>query len=84
MHGAQVEMELLDRDRILAELTPAARSRLSRLEVYPTLDSTNSYLLAQVGADWPSGAVCLAEQQQAGRVHESPRVMARLALSSGG
>jgi BirA family biotin operon repressor/biotin-[acetyl-CoA-carboxylase] ligase len=35
--------------------------------VHPVLDSTNDYLLARVGEDWPSGAVCLAEQQQAGR-----------------
>ncbi|HRD48861.1 MAG: biotin--[acetyl-CoA-carboxylase] ligase [Candidatus Competibacter sp.] len=58
---------LLDRDRILAGLTDAARAGLSRLEVYSVLDSTNSYLLSRIDEDWPSGAVCLAEQQQAGR-----------------
>jgi BirA family biotin operon repressor/biotin-[acetyl-CoA-carboxylase] ligase len=62
-----VALELLDRDRILAGLTDAAHANLSRLEIYPVLDSTNNYLLAKVGEDWPSGAVCLAEQQQAGR-----------------
>ena len=62
-----VALELLDRDRILAGLPDAARANLSRLEIYPVLDSTNNYLLAKVGEDWPSGAVCLAEQQQAGR-----------------
>jgi BirA family biotin operon repressor/biotin-[acetyl-CoA-carboxylase] ligase len=59
--------ELLDRKRILTGLTETARVWLGRLEVHPVLDSTNDYLLARVGADWPSGAVCLAEQQQAGR-----------------
>ena len=67
MNDATVELELLDRERILAGLTETARTWLSRLEVHPVLDSTNDYLLTKVGADWPSGAVCLTEQQQAGR-----------------
>ncbi|MBK8536633.1 MAG: hypothetical protein IPL59_16775 [Candidatus Competibacteraceae bacterium] len=62
-----VMLELLDRDCIVAGLTDAARAGLSQLEVYPVLDSTNSYLLSKVHEDWPSGSVCLAEQQQAGR-----------------
>ncbi len=60
-------LELLDRDRILAGLTETARVGLNRLEIYPVLDSTNNYLLAKAGEAWPSGAVCLTEQQQAGR-----------------
>lgn len=60
-------VELLDRERILAGLSATARAWLSRLEVYPTLDSTNNYLLTQANTHWPSGAVCLTEQQQAGR-----------------
>lgn len=60
-------LELLDRNRILAELSDAARSGLSQIEVYPALDSTNTYLLAGARAGWSSGAVCLAEQQNAGR-----------------
>ena len=67
MNDANIELELLDRDRILTGLTETARAWLGRLEVYPALDSTNDYLLAKVGEDWPSGSVCLAEQQQAGR-----------------
>jgi BirA family transcriptional regulator, biotin operon repressor / biotin---[acetyl-CoA-carboxylase] ligase len=59
--------ELLDRARILAGLTPAARAGLSRLEVYPVLDSTNAYLMARAREGWPGGAVCLAELQEAGR-----------------
>ncbi|HRD66148.1 MAG TPA: biotin--[acetyl-CoA-carboxylase] ligase [Candidatus Competibacter sp.] len=62
-----VALELLNRDRILAELPDVACNRLSRLEVYPTLDSTNAYLLEGARAGWPSGAVCLAERQTAGR-----------------
>ena len=59
--------ELLDRERILTSLTPAARAGLSRLDVYPVLDSTNAYLLARAREDWPGGAVCLTELQEAGR-----------------
>lgn len=62
-----VALELLDKDCILAGLTETARAWLGRLEVHPVLDSTNDYLLARVGEDWPSGAVCLTEQQRAGR-----------------
>jgi BirA family transcriptional regulator, biotin operon repressor / biotin---[acetyl-CoA-carboxylase] ligase len=60
-------LDLLDRERILAELTDTARVHLSQLEVHPVLDSTNGYLLAKASEGWPGGAVCLAEQQQAGR-----------------
>ena len=60
-------LELLDRQRIAAGLSDDTRIRLSRLEVYPLLDSTNTYLLARAGEEWPGGAVCLAERQQAGR-----------------
>ncbi len=67
MSVANVALELLDRERILAGLTEAARAWLSRLEVFSVLDSTNNYLLAKVAEDWPSGAICLTEQQQAGR-----------------
>ncbi|MBZ4193303.1 MAG: biotin--[acetyl-CoA-carboxylase] ligase [Candidatus Contendobacter sp.] len=60
-------LELLDRECILAGLTATAQSVLSRLELFPTLDSTNAYLQAGARDHWPSGAVCLAEQQSAGR-----------------
>jgi len=60
-------VDLLDRDCILAGLTEAARTALHRLEVHPILDSTNRYLMSGAQAHWPSGVVCLAEQQTAGR-----------------
>ncbi|HRF43659.1 MAG TPA: biotin--[acetyl-CoA-carboxylase] ligase [Candidatus Competibacteraceae bacterium] len=63
----KVALELLDRDCILAGLTDTARAALNRLEVYPVLDSTNCYLMAGAQAEWPSGIVCLAEQQTSGR-----------------
>jgi len=60
-------LELLDRDRILVELTDTARTALNQLETHPVLDSTNRYLMTGAQAGWPSGSVCLAEQQTAGR-----------------
>jgi BirA family biotin operon repressor/biotin-[acetyl-CoA-carboxylase] ligase len=59
--------ELLDRARILADLTPVARAGLSRLDIHSILDSTNAYLLAKAREGWPGGAVCLTELQEAGR-----------------
>ena len=67
MNAASIALELLDRECILAGLTETARAWLGRLDVHPVLDSTNDYLLAKVGEDWPSGSFCLTEQQQAGR-----------------
>lgn len=62
-----ITLERLDQERILAELTAAARVSVSRLETHTVLDSTNRYLLAGARDGWPSGVVCLAEQQTAGR-----------------
>lgn len=62
-----VPLELLDQARIAAGLTATARARISRLDLRPVLDSTNTYLLAEARKGLPSGAVCLAEQQRAGR-----------------
>jgi BirA family biotin operon repressor/biotin-[acetyl-CoA-carboxylase] ligase len=62
-----VALELLDRERILTGLTTTARAGVSRLETYSVLDSTNRYLLTGAQEGWVSGAVCLAEQQTAGR-----------------
>lgn len=64
MSGA---LDLLDRQLILAGLIATTQSALSRLDVFQELDSTNAYLLAGAREQWPSGAVCLAEQQSAGR-----------------
>ena len=53
-------IELLDSQRI-TELV-----NCPQLELIPVIDSTNQHLLNQIG-QLPSGAVCLAEYQQAGR-----------------
>jgi BirA family biotin operon repressor/biotin-[acetyl-CoA-carboxylase] ligase len=70
-------LELLDPELILGRLDAAVRSGLGPLEVHQELDSTNSELLRRASS-LPSGAVCLAEAQSAGRgrrgrVWHSPR-----------
>jgi len=57
-------LELLDRQRIDTELTPAAQNAICKIDVFNQIDSTNTYLLRQVDAH---GRVCLAESQTAGR-----------------
>lgn len=60
-------LELLEPEKILAALPPAARSRLDALEVHASIESTNACLLERSAAGAPSGQVCLAERQTAGR-----------------
>lgn len=60
-------LELLDAERIRSELSPAARNRLTDLQLYHSIDSTNAQLMRET--ELPPAAViaCLAEQQTAGR-----------------
>ncbi|MFZ1539339.1 MAG: bifunctional biotin--[acetyl-CoA-carboxylase] ligase/biotin operon repressor BirA [Chromatiaceae bacterium] len=60
-------LELLDPERLLGGMSPEGRRRISRLELFVDIDSTNAYLLhaGQTGA--PTGTLCLAERQTAGR-----------------
>ncbi|RDI48704.1 biotin--[acetyl-CoA-carboxylase] ligase [Aquicella lusitana] len=60
-------IEWLDKIKIEAEISPANRARLSRLEVIESIDSTNTYLLKQAKTYPESGFVCLAEEQTQGR-----------------
>jgi BirA family transcriptional regulator, biotin operon repressor / biotin---[acetyl-CoA-carboxylase] ligase len=60
-------VDLLDRNAILAELSPQMREVVTPLEVLLTVDSTNHYL-AEHAADAPGTThVCVAELQNAGR-----------------
>ncbi len=60
-------LELLDA-RAIAEALPAGIGPLlGPLEVLPEVDSTNTRLMNQARAGAPSGSVCLAERQTAGR-----------------
>jgi BirA family biotin operon repressor/biotin-[acetyl-CoA-carboxylase] ligase len=60
-------LELLDAEWILAGLGDGDRRRVTRLEVFDTLESTNTHLMRQGRAGAPSGTLCLAERQTAGR-----------------
>jgi len=68
-------LELLDAGTILAGLSAAAphadsgtaKGRVARLEIHDQIQSTNGYLMAEAAAGAPSGTVCLAERQTAGR-----------------
>jgi BirA family transcriptional regulator, biotin operon repressor / biotin---[acetyl-CoA-carboxylase] ligase len=58
-------LELLDADAIRRGLSAQAQSQLAPIELFPVLDSTNRWLLAQ--PDDGAARLCLAEYQTAGR-----------------
>ena len=60
-------LELLDRARISGHLSPLARQRLQRLHIHPSIASTNTWLMQEAARAAPSGTVCLAEHQTAGK-----------------
>lgn len=60
-------LELLDAEQIRAELQRHHLRQPSQLELHPQLDSTNRHLLDAALNGAPSGSVCLAEHQSAGR-----------------
>jgi len=60
-------LELLDSERILAAIPQQGRRRIKRLELYDDIDSTNSHLMREAQQGAPSGTLCLAERQRAGR-----------------
>src|SRR5210317_820648 len=60
-------IELLDADAISAAIPPRLADRVGPLHVFDELDSTNNWLREQSHAGAPSGSVCVAEMQSAGR-----------------
>ena len=68
-HGYRLRapLELLDADLIERGLPASARSRISGIDVLTVVDSTNSWLMQRARDGAPSGRLCLAEQQTAGR-----------------
>ena len=56
-------LELLDPERIHDSIEPSARPR--QIVVHDSIDSTNSWLLAQARNGMPGAMVCLAERQEA-------------------
>lgn len=63
----QHPLELLDKTVILQHIVPEQRSKISSLEIYDRIPSTNTHLLQNGSRNAPSGAVCLAEQQTHGK-----------------
>jgi BirA family biotin operon repressor/biotin-[acetyl-CoA-carboxylase] ligase len=60
-------LELLDEAAIRESLNPEASMLLASLELHDEIDSTNSHLMRAAAAGAPTGTVCLAETQTAGR-----------------
>lgn len=60
-------IEMLDADKITASLPPRAHSRVKSINVLQEVDSTNTWLQGKALNGAPSGTVCLAEVQHAGR-----------------
>jgi len=60
-------IELLDGAKILEQLSDENRAQISKLEIHDQIDSTNTYLSGLARQNAPSGHVCLAERQSAGK-----------------
>ncbi|MEA3274139.1 MAG: bifunctional biotin--[acetyl-CoA-carboxylase] ligase/biotin operon repressor BirA [Pseudomonadota bacterium] len=60
-------LELLDPQVILAGISHEAQRHIARLEIHDNIDSTNSHLMREAHAGAPTGTLCLAERQTAGR-----------------
>ena len=60
-------INFLNRQKISNELKTSMADRIHRLEVFPELDSTNTYLLRAPVPDSGQVTVCLAEYQSSGR-----------------
>lgn len=60
-------LELLAPHKIGLALNNQAKSLISSLEIHQQIDSTNRYLSEQAQKHAPSGSICLAEYQTAGK-----------------
>ncbi len=60
-------LELLSRSKINEILSEQSKALISALEIHDTLNSTNTYLVEHSRNDAPSGFVCFAEHQTAGK-----------------
>lgn len=60
-------LELLALSKINAMLSEQNKASISTLEIHDALNSTNSYLMEHSRNDAPSGFICFAEHQTAGK-----------------
>lgn len=64
------QREMLDAKKIMRGISPKNRSHLSKIDIFDSIDSTNTYLLKHGKEERDrrqSGWVCLAEEQTKGR-----------------
>lgn len=61
------DIELLNSGRIRVLMDDSIAIHIREISIYSSLDSTNTWLMQQAENGAPSGSVCLAEQQTAGR-----------------
>lgn len=60
-------LELLDKNKILSEITDAAQKQIYQFDVLPAVASTNDYLLAQIAYGQKPFSICLSESQTQGK-----------------
>jgi BirA family biotin operon repressor/biotin-[acetyl-CoA-carboxylase] ligase len=60
-------LDALNSSKILAYIDSIGQQRLSKLHIFDTISSTNSYLLQLIPAIFTESHVCLADEQTAGR-----------------
>ncbi len=60
-------VELLNKSEIINQLSQKAHQAFKRIDVVNVIPSTNDYLIQRLAHDIPSGSVCIAEAQTAGR-----------------
>ena len=74
-------LELLHDKVIWQTLNAETQAYISDVEVFPQLDSTSSHLLREASQGAPSGRVCLAELQTAGKGRRGRSWVSPLALN---
>jgi BirA family transcriptional regulator, biotin operon repressor / biotin---[acetyl-CoA-carboxylase] ligase len=60
-------LELLDESKILAIIDEPTRTLISSFAIFDQIPSTNTYLVERALDKAPSGSICFAEQQTAGK-----------------
>jgi BirA family biotin operon repressor/biotin-[acetyl-CoA-carboxylase] ligase len=60
-------IEPLVKKNILAIVDPLLQKKVSALEIFESIDSTNTYLLSRAKKEAKSGSFCFAEEQTQGR-----------------
>jgi BirA family biotin operon repressor/biotin-[acetyl-CoA-carboxylase] ligase len=74
-------VELLDAKAILDGLDPGTREHLAGVDIFLEIDSTNTWLRQKALDGAPTGSVCVAEMQSAGRGRRNRRWVSPFAAS---